>query len=80
MKIIPKIENLQAMCKSPWRYFQNLFMGLGTGMVSTHTFSMGKIIGLLFEEKKQRYRLNELLNELLNERLRIETQIRLLVN
>ncbi len=52
MKIIPKIENLQAMCKSPWRYFQNLFMGLGTGMVSTHTFSMGKIIGLLFGEKK----------------------------
>ena len=23
----------KAMCKSPWRYFQNLFMGLGTGMV-----------------------------------------------
>ena len=22
------------MCTSPWRYFQNLFMGLGTGMVS----------------------------------------------
>jgi len=22
----------KAMCKSPWRYFQNLFMGLGTGM------------------------------------------------
>ena len=25
------------MCKSPWRYFQNLFMGLGTGMVSIIT-------------------------------------------
>ena len=24
----------KAMCKSPWRYFQNLFMGLGTGMVN----------------------------------------------
>lgn len=24
----------KAMCTSPWRYFQNLFMGLGTGMVS----------------------------------------------
>jgi len=24
---------LQAMCRSPWRYWQNLFMGLGTGMV-----------------------------------------------
>ena len=23
----------KAMCQSPWRYFQNLFMGLGTGMV-----------------------------------------------
>ena len=23
----------KAMCTSPWRYFQNLFMGLGTGMV-----------------------------------------------
>jgi len=22
----------KAMCQSPWRYFQNLFMGLGTGM------------------------------------------------
>jgi len=22
----------KAMCRSPWRYFQNLFMGLGTGM------------------------------------------------
>ena len=27
----------KAMCKSPWRYFQNLFMGLGTGMVSIIT-------------------------------------------
>ena len=26
--------NTKAMCMSPWRYFQNLFMGLGTGMVS----------------------------------------------
>jgi len=24
--------NTKAMCMSPWRYFQNLFMGLGTGM------------------------------------------------
>ena len=24
----------KAMCTSPWRYFQNLFMGVGTGMVS----------------------------------------------
>ena len=24
----------KAMCRSPWRYFQNLFMDLGTGMVS----------------------------------------------
>ena len=30
----------KAMCKSPWRYFQNLFMGLGTGMVSTeHSYT-----------------------------------------
>merc|ERR1712106_762949 len=25
----------KAMCKSPWRYWQNLFMGLGTGMVTS---------------------------------------------
>ncbi|XP_023334857.1 acidic phospholipase A2 [Eurytemora carolleeae] len=27
-----KCPHKKAMCKSPWRYFQNLFMGLGTGM------------------------------------------------
>jgi len=26
----------KAMCTSPWRYFQNLFMGLGTGMPMAH--------------------------------------------
>ena len=29
---------LKAMCRSPWRYWQNLFMGLGTGMVSIPFF------------------------------------------
>ena len=29
-----KCPHSKAMCKSPWRYFQNLFMGLGTGMVN----------------------------------------------
>ena len=29
----------KAMCRSPWRYFQNLFMGLGTGMVSRISFA-----------------------------------------
>ena len=34
----------KAMCRSPWRYFQNLFMGLGTGMVSRISFAWLGII------------------------------------
>ena len=36
----------KAMCQSPWRYFQNLFMGLGTGMV--RKLALSDIIMFLF--------------------------------
>merc|ERR1719278_1040751 len=47
-----KCPHSKAMCKSPWRYFQNLFMGLGTGMpMAEHNHHQNSIHGKPHKKK-----------------------------